>query len=278
MLLNNEGPSNPALKAINEEMQENVSYELVPGKSDARIIFLCDHASNFVPEELDHLGLEKNIFDRHIAYDIGVAEITRGLAAHFGAPIVLSKFSRLLIDPNRGADDPTLIMQLSDGAIIPGNAKVDDAVRDERLGRYYHPYHLAISNVIDEALVDDVIPVLISIHSYTPAWKGISRPWHTGVLWDRDPRFARPLIDALADQGDIVVGDNKPYTGYLYGDCLYRHGTRRGLAHGLIEVRQDLIDTEQGVKEWQERLVRAIEQAMRAKDLHKIIHYGSHSD
>jgi predicted N-formylglutamate amidohydrolase len=258
-------------------IQENNSYELIAGSTGTKIIFLCDHASNFIPDELESLGLEQHIFERHIAYDIGVAELTRGLAAHFDAPAVLSQFSRLLIDPNRGLDDPTLIMRLSDGAVIPRNSQLDDSERQDRLQRFYHPYHLAITAVIDQALAEGNIPVLISIHSFTQAWKGIPRPWHAGILWDKDPRLAQPLIEALADQGDIVVGNNQPYSGALYGDCLHRHGTGRGLAHGLVEVRQDLIGDSAGIKDWLERLVRSIETTMGAKDLHKIIHYGSHS-
>ncbi len=264
--------------AVETDLQENTSYELIAGDFSSGIIFLCDHATNFVPEELENLGLDEHVFERHIAYDIGVAQLTRGLAAHFGAPAVMSKFSRLLIDPNRGEDDPTLIMRLSDGAVIPLNSRLDDAEKKDRLQRYYQPYHAAISDVIDNSLSEHSPPVLISIHSFTPAWKGVSRPWHAGILWDKDPRFARPLIEALEDQRDIVVGDNQPYTGALRGDCLYRHGSLRGLAHGLVEVRQDLIGDDRGICEWRDRLIRAVETAMQAKDLNKIIHYGSHSD
>ncbi len=278
MFYENDGSSPQISGGADTEMPDNMSYELVAGKSDAQLIFLCDHASNYVPRELAGLGLKARAFDRHIAYDIGVAELTRGLAAHFGAPAVLSKFSRLLIDPNRGEDDPTLIMRLSDGAVIPANSHLDEAAGKDRLQKFYHPYHRAISRVIDQALSRDTVPVLISIHSFTPAWKGISRPWHAGILWDKDPRFAQPLIAALKEPQDIIVGDNQPYSGSLKGDCLYRHGTSRGLAHGLVEVRQDLISDGAGIEEWRKRLALAIKKAMTAKDLHKIIHYGSYSD
>jgi len=278
MFLKNDDPSPPGPETVEVAVQENISYELITGSCEAKIIFLCDHASNLVPDELESLGLGQQTFERHIAYDIGVADLTRGLAAHFAAPAVLSKFSRLLIDPNRGLDDPTLIMRLSDGAVIPRNSQLDDREKQDRIQRFYHPYHRAITSVIDQALAEGNVPVLISIHSFTQAWKGIARPWHAGILWDRDARFAQPLIAALADQGDIVVGDNQPYSGVLQGDCLNRHGTRRGLAHGLVEVRQDLIGDSGGIADWLERLVGSIEKAMRANDLHKIIHYGSHSD
>lgn len=278
MLLKNKNLPASVPGVVGTELEKNISYELVTGKSDAGMIFLCDHASNIVPAELNSLGLEKGAFDRHIAYDIGVAELTRGLAAHFGAAAVLSRFSRLVIDPNRGVDDPTLIMRLSDGAVIPENAQLDEAGKTDRLERFYHPYHRAISDVIDQTLLQGVTPVLISVHSFTPAWKGVPRPWHAGILWDKDPRFALPLMKALADQGDIIVGDNQPYGGALHGDCLNRHATGRGLAHGLVEVRQDLISDASGIEEWRDRLVRSIEKAMKAENLHKIIHYGSHSD
>ncbi len=278
MFLTNDRSSAPVADGVDGEVEQNVSYELVAGNSDTKIIFLCDHASNFVPEELNGLGLKEDAFERHIAYDIGVAELTRGLAAYFGAPAVLSRFSRLLIDPNRGEDDPTLIMRLSDGAVVPVNSHLDEGAGKNRLQRFYHPYHLAITTVIDQALAEGNTPVLISIHSFTPTWKGVVRPWHAGILWDKDPRLARPLISALRDQRDITVGDNQPYSGALQGDCLYRHGTTRGLAHGLVEVRQDLIGDSGGIEEWLERLVQTIQKAMMAKDLHKIIHYGSHSD
>lgn len=278
MLLENEKGSERGPAEQKAGTHENSPYELVAGNPDAKMIFLCDHASNFVPEHLDNLGLGAPVFERHIAYDIGVAELTRALAARFDAPAVLSKFSRLLIDPNRGMDDPTLIMRLSDGAVIPLNALHGEAERDHRLQYFYQPYHQAIQEEIDKALEQEKTPVLISIHSFTPAWKGMQRPWHAGILWDKDPRFAVPLIAALSEQRDIVVGDNQPYTGALKGDCLHRHGTLRGLAHGLIEVRQDLIADVSGISEWTERLVQSIQTAMATKNLHKIIHYGSHSD
>ena len=166
---------------------------------------------------------------------------SRVLAAELGAPALLANFSRLLIDSNRGPDDPTLVMRLSDGAIIPGNARVDAEEIARRKADWWEPYQAAISARIDAMIAGGAPPALVSIHSFTPAWKGVPRPWQVGVLWDRDPRLARPLLDALAREGDLVVGDNEPYDGALAGDTMHRHGTRRGLAHALIEVRQDLI-------------------------------------
>ncbi len=176
--------------------------------------------------------------------------VTRGLAAALNAPAVLSTFSRLLIDPNRGADDPTLIMRLSDGAVLPGNANVDEAERARRIARFYAPYHAAIDAAIEAALATGVVPAIFSVHSFTPVWRGVPRPWHAGVLWDQDPRLAVPFIDALRADPALIVGDNEPYAGALLNDTMYQHATQRGLAHALVEVRQDLIADDAGIAEW----------------------------
>lgn len=199
-------------------------------------LFLCDHASNALPSGYGALGLAPELFQTHIAYDIGAAQMTRALAASFGAPAVLGAFTRLLIDLNRGPDDPTLVMKLSDGSIIPGNRDVDAAELARRIALFHAPYHQAIAQQIARL----GSPPLISLHSFTPMWKGAPRPWQVGVLWDQDRRLAGPLMARLAQAG-FVVGDNEPYSGALEGDTLNCHGTRNGLPHVLIEIRQDLI-------------------------------------
>ncbi|MBX9590211.1 MAG: DUF1244 domain-containing protein [Hyphomonadaceae bacterium] len=227
------------------------------------MIVVCDHAGNALPAEYGTLGLPEAQLARHIAYDIGVAPIVRALAAHLNAPAIMTRYSRLLIDPNRGRDDPTLIMRLSDGAVIPGNRKLDAAERDKRLRLYYEPYHRAIDSVIDACLATGITPVLLSIHSFTESWKSVSRPWHVGVLWDRDARLARPLLESFYAEGGLIVGDNEPYTGQLEGDCLWQHGTQRGLANAIVEVRQDLIRDAAGQAAWSARLCRIVERILR---------------
>lgn len=228
--------------------------ERVPGEAACGLLLVCDHASNALPPEYGTLGLAPEELERHIGYDIGAAEVTRGLAAALGAPGVLSRFSRLLIDPNRGSDDPTQIMRLSDGVVVPGNASVDETEIARRRQHFYEPYHHAIDEAIDAAIARGRPPALISIHSFTPSWRGVERPWQAGVLWDRDERIAVPLIERLRGEGDLVIGDNEPYSGQLRGDCMYRHGTCRGLAHALLEIRQDLIADREGAAIWVERL------------------------
>lgn len=236
--------------------QTHESYRVLPGRTDVGLILLCDHAANALPPEYGSLGLSPEQFERHIAYDIGAAAIVEHLARVLEAPAILTRYSRLLIDPNRGYDDPTLIMRLSDGAVIPGNRHVDEAEREKRTRLYYAPYHRTIDAVIDACLANGTVPMLLSIHSFTEAWKQVPRPWHVGVLWDKDPRLAVPLLDRFNAEGDLVVGDNEPYSGKLEGDCLWQHGTQRSLANAIIEVRQDLIRTEEGQQAWAERLAR----------------------
>jgi predicted N-formylglutamate amidohydrolase len=234
------------------------SFELYNQGGDPRIVFVCDHASNVLPEGYGTLGLAEAQLKRHIAYDIGAAGLTRALATAFGAPAVLARYSRLLIDLNRGPDDPTLVMKLSDGAIVPGNAAADAAEVAKRLALYHAPYHAAIAGLIRQARAQGVAPVLISLHSFTPTWKGRKRPWQIGILWDKDGRLALPLLERLRAEPDLTVGDNEPYDGELEEDCMNRHGTQGGLAHVLIETRQDLIGDEAGVALWAGRLERAL--------------------
>jgi predicted N-formylglutamate amidohydrolase len=216
------------------------AYEQVEGAATSGLILLCDHAGNALPPAYGALGLDPALLDTHIAYDIGAAVLTRRLAERSGAPAVLARWSRLLIDLNRGEDDPTLVMKLSDGTVIPGNrdARPEELIR--RIRDYHAPYHAAIELQIARAREAGHLPALVSIHSFTPSWKGRPRPWDFGVLWDRDDRLARPLMDQLRAAG-FKVGDNEPYSGELENDCLYRHGTANGLPHILIEIRQDLI-------------------------------------
>ncbi|MBV5263601.1 N-formylglutamate amidohydrolase [Pinisolibacter aquiterrae] len=251
------------------------AYEILPGEAGAGLILLADHASNRVPPDLADLGLPASEFRRHIAWDIGVAALTRGLSARLGVPAVLSRFSRLVIDPNRGDDDPTLIMRLSDGAVVPGNAGVDAAEREARLARFWRPYHRAIRATIDAGFAAGRAPVVFSLHSFTPVWRGHPRPWHCGVLWDADPRLPMLLLERLRADPTLVVGDNEPYDGALAGDTMYRHGTRRGLAHAILEVRQDLIADAAGVVDWVARLAPILEEAMRREDLAEPRLYGS---
>jgi predicted N-formylglutamate amidohydrolase len=260
----------------------DASYTILPGSLTSGVLLLCDHAANDFPPGYDTLGVAPAQLQRHIAYDPGAAGITRHMSRLLGAPAVLTRFSRLLIDPNRGEDDPTLIMRISDGAIVPGNAGMTPEERQKRIDNYYRPYHAAVDQLIDAMIDAGKPPIIYSIHSFTENWRGWMRPWHAGVLWDKDPRLAVPLLNALREDESLVIGDNEPYAGALRGDCVYKHATMRGLANALIEVRQDLIRDEAGQAEWGEKLghiLRRILAKSRADTtFHKIRYYGSRAD
>ena len=249
-------------------------FEILPGAGGHRLLLLCDHASNALPEAYGRLGLPEAEFGRHIAYDIGAAAVTRSMARQLGATAILTGFSRLLIDPNRGPDDPTLVMKLSDGAVIPANARVTGAEIAERLRLFHEPYHAAIAAWLDEAQRLGEVPAIVSMHSYTPSWKEVARRWHAALLWDKDPRLAAPLIAGLEADG-LVVGDNEPYDGALENDTMYRHGTMRGLPHVLIEVRQDLISDESGARGMGETAFAGADADPGRPRLSRIEHYGS---
>lgn len=251
--------------------------EILSGAPEQSLILFCDHARNALPPEVGDLGLPAKAFGRHIAYDIGAEQVTRRLAALTGAPAALALFSRLLIDPNRGADDPTLVMRISDGAMIPGNARIGAEEIARRTQKYWTPYRDACAGLIDEVLAQDKIPVLLGIHSFTPCFQGRQRPWQVGVLWDKDPRLAEPLIAALRAEG-LEVGDNEPYDGALKGDSMYEHSTRRGLPGALIEIRQDLVAAAAQTEDWAQRLARALEPILANDTIRTIAFFGSRTD
>ncbi len=275
----NPGPIMDACNMTNSSLPGEVATILAPGEpppfevhneaGGAPVLLLCDHAARFVPGALNNLGLSEAELSRHVAWDIGIAEVTRDLAQRLDAPAVLSHFSRLIIDPNRALDDPTLIPQLSDGVIVPGNRDLSEAARQLRFSSFHQAYHEAIKQRLDIMAARGPAPAIISMHSFTPVMKGLERPWQIGILWNRDSRLPAPLIATLRAQG-LIVGDNEPYSGRdNHGYTLHVHSEPRGLANVLIEVRQDLIDTHHGAREWAERLHRALGSALSDPTVHE---------
>jgi len=232
-------------------------FELHNDGGGRHCLLICDHASAAIPAALGDLGLDAGQRRRHIAWDIGIAEVTRRLAGRLDAPAVLSGYSRLVIDCNRQLDDPTSIAQESDDVPVPGNRGLDAAARAARAAACFWPYHQAITAQIGRMREAGRPPALISLHSFTPVMQGFERPWHIGVLWNRDGRLAKPILEGLGRDPAICVGDNKPYDGRAgrgYGVTM--HGEREGLPHVLLELRQDLIDTHHGAEAWADRLAR----------------------
>ena len=223
----------PVLKTVNRD-----------GRADLQLI--CDHASRTVPRGLARLGLDDAYFHQHIAYDIGAAEVTRLLAGALDAPALLAGYSRLVIDVNRPPGHPESIPEASDGVPIPANQGLSEADQEERVEALFEPYHDAIHEGLAHLWRRGKPPALFSIHSFSPDYGDDHRPWDVGVLWNRDPRIARPLIEKLSAQG-LHVGDNLPYSGRELAYTINLHGASAGLANCVVEINQDQVADPEGV-------------------------------
>lgn len=228
----------------------------------SRWVITVDHASNRVPASVNggDLGVAPDDMARHIAFDVGAAGVARRLGELLDAPVILSDFSRLVIDPNRGEDDPTLLMKVYDGTIIPANRHADAQEVERRLSLFHRPYHAAVDRLIGARAA----PVVLAIHSFTRQFVGRSpRPWHVGVLYAGDSRLALPLVARLNAEPDLCVGDNQPYSGHLPGDSMDRHGVQPRRPHVLVEVRNDLIETPEAQAHWAGRLAPMLDAALK---------------
>lgn len=249
-------------------------FEVCNPQGSAPVLLLCDHASHAIPAIYQNLGLAPELLaTQHIAWDIGAACVTRGLAERLNAPAVLSGYSRLLIDCNRQPGDPTSIAPVSDGIEIPGNQHLDDAEVMRRVETFFWPYHHAITNTLTRLWRHGPPPALVSVHSFTPVFGGLHRPWHIGVLWNHDPRMIQPLIHWLNAHHDFTVGDNEPYSGREVGFTLDNHAGAAGLPHVCLEIRQDLIGDEAGCDRWINILGDALEAVLSNATLHTVEHY-----
>lgn len=250
-------------------------FTLFNPNGQAPVVLVCDHASNAIPARLKQLGLSSAELAQHIAWDIGAAGLVRLLAARLDAPAVLAGYSRLVIDCNRSPGDPTSITGISDGIVIPGNRDLDDAHADARLNQVFWPYHHAITQTLAHRWRHDQghAPALIALHSFTPVMNGFRRPWHLGVLWNRDPRLAEPLLAQFRADPALCVGDNQPYSGREVGFTMDTHGAAAGLPHVELEVRQDLLADTAGGERWAGVVGDALEAVLRDESLFQMRHY-----
>ncbi|MFZ1151408.1 MAG: N-formylglutamate amidohydrolase [Xanthobacteraceae bacterium] len=246
------------LLAVDEQPPVSVYNE--GGKSP--FLLVADHAGNLIPGALGRLGIAEGDYQRHIAWDIGIASLGRLLANALDATLIQQNYSRLVIDCNRPLEATTSIVDISENTPIPGNAGLSDCARQIRADEIFRPYHDRIEVELDRRRQAGRTAALISLHSFTPVFKGATRPWDAGVLYNRDARFAHRLMAVLNEENDLFVGDNAPYIVSDASDyTIPIHAERRGLHHVLVEIRQDLIADKSGQRAWALRLARVLPRA-----------------
>ena len=236
-------------------------FDLERPKAASPFVIICDHASRRLPRALGALGLAPGALATHIAWDIGALGVARALAAQLDAFVAWQRYSRLVIDCNRPLTAPDSIVTLSERTEVPGNVDVTPADAAARAAEIFHPYHDQITRHLDARHAAGRDTILVSVHSFTPVFLDTPRPWHCGVLFNRDERLAEPLLRLLNDEGDLVVGCNEPYAATPLTDfSLIHHGEARDIPCVEIEIRQDLIadDNPDGQHAWARRLARLL--------------------
>lgn len=237
------------------ESDEPTAFEIFEDGGESPFVFICDHASRRIPRALGTLGLSDADLASHIAWDLGILGVAHRLAGSLRALLISQNYSRLVIDCNRPLNAPDSIVQQTAGIDVPGNQDLSLADRELRAASVFRPYHEQIQAELDRRCRTLRPTILIAMHSFTPVFMGTPRPWQIGVLYHRDPRVARPLLNLLRSDGTLVVGDNQPYAVNDASDySIVTYGERRGIFHVEIEVRQDLILDAGSQREWAERL------------------------
>lgn len=237
--------------------------ELLRENGGSVFVLTAEHAGRCFPERLGTLGVSAADLDRHIAWDIGIGGVTRHLSALLDAPAVLQQYSRLVVDCNRWPAADDFVTRFSEDTHIPGNLGLEYHHIEARAREIFHPYHDTVRGLLDARAARQTQTVFVAMHSCTPVYLGVSRPWHVGVLYGKDPRFGRILLELLDDHDDLCVGDNQPYV--LTSDKDYAvpvHGEQRGLPHVEFEIRQDLIESERGQETWARRIAELLHEGL----------------
>ena len=245
--------------------------------SSTPLLLICDHASNHIPPQLHGLGLSAALLEDHIAWDRGSADVVQLMSDRLGCRAVLASYSRLLIDVNRdpALNEASLIPETSDGYAIPGNQGLSAQQKRERVLRLSDPYHQEIERQLDALTAYTPAPLLFSVHTFTPAMQACDkpRPWHAGMLWNRDPRIAKPLMAFLRRHEHLLIGDNEPYSGRDFAYTINRHGHERGFPNCAIEIRQDLLHNHEACLWWAEALADGLAEILDQPSLHRIQHF-----
>ena len=240
-------------------------FEVYNPDGAARVLLACDHASRAFPAAMQQLGVADWVLDKHVACDIGAADITRFLADELDAPAVLAGYSRLIVDLNRQLHGPTAFIKVSDGIAIPGNLDLSEEEKADRVASFFKPYHDCIARRLDAYEERGLTPAFIAVHTCTPVFNRVVRQMHVGIMWDEDPRVPVPLIRNLEAMDGVCVGDNEPYSGrHPHDFTIDYHAESRGLPCAGIEVRQDLVANEEGAKRWARVLADALRPVLEA--------------
>ena len=236
----------------------------------ARVLLVADHASPKFPAEMKQLGVDDWVLDRHVTWDIGSDRLTRHLADLLDAPAILAGYSRLIVDLNRQLDDPTAFVEVSDGICIPGNQNLGEEEKELRVQSFFLPYHDAVAARLERFISAGTVPVLISVHTCTPVFAQVVRPWHIGIMWDTDARLARPMMEKLKQFEGVCFGDNEPYSGrHAHDFTIDHHAEPCGLPHVGIEVRQDLVRSDEGAQKWAGILAEALRETLQDENLYQ---------
>lgn len=224
-------------------------------------VLVCDHAGNAIPNRMTQLGLPVQEIERHIGIDIGALAVAQCMSDLLDAPLIHQRYSRLVIDCNRETGDSTSIPIISDGTRVPGNDNLSDREVHQRITAIFNPYHDAIGQLLDRRAAANQPTVLVAVHSFTPQLRtaDTSRPWHTDIMFDRDPRIGKALLALLRDEPDIFAGENEPYGINTDNDyTIPVHGERRNIPYVGIEIRQDLLATTQQQQTWANRMAQLL--------------------
>ncbi len=241
---------------------EPAPFTVTRANGASPFVLTVDHGGLEMPRAVGDLGVSAAERARHIGWDIGILGVSERLSALLDAPMAATRYSRLVIDCNRDPSVPTAFVTTSEDTPVPGNVGLTEAARAARVAALFTPYHEAIAGLLDARAAAGVATVLVAMHSFTPRFRGVDRPWHVGVLYGRDDRLARRMFDAFRAEGDLVVGDNEPYQVTDLTDYTVPvHGERRGLLHVELEIRQDLIAEAAGQAAWAERLARLLRES-----------------
>ncbi|UCH40527.1 MAG: N-formylglutamate amidohydrolase [Gammaproteobacteria bacterium] len=247
-------------------------FTIINEQGQGKVLLVGDHVSNEIPKSLHNLGLDAESLEQHIAYDIGTRKLINHLSQHLDAPAVLAGYSRLVVDLNRSLEDDSVMPEVSDNTVVPGNQDMSAEHRNQRIHSFYTPYRKAVDSMLHRFRDNGIVPAFISIHSFTPEMAGFARPWHVGILWDKDPRIPVPLMQNLrAHPDDFNIGDNEPYSGKHPADyTIDHHAEASGIPHVSIEIRQDLVNTEDGAECWATILDDALRDILADAELYRV--------